>query len=188
MKALDHDLVMKLPFLSFLSKQYLRSIPNDFQSAKKSLKEGWQILVYPGGAWESSRPTTHRDRIDFNGRSGFIRLARDAGVPIVPIISTGAHDGLYIWRWGHRLAKLFRFDKLFRVDTFPIGLSFPFIFYIGPFVPFLPLRRKVILDVLAPLYVESLAGADDGEKSKYLVAQMQKAIDSAVKQLPRSEM
>ena len=42
------------------------------------------------GDHEAFRPFRDRDRIDFAGRTGFIRLALRAQVPIVPAVSCGA--------------------------------------------------------------------------------------------------
>lgn len=186
LKVLGHDLVLKIPGLSFLAKKYLRYIPNDYESAKRSLGQGAQVLVYPGGGWESCRPSRDRDRIDFKNRSGFIRLAREANVPIVPIVSTGGHDGVYIWKRGQSLAKTLQLHRFFRIDTFPLGLSFPCVLHIGPFIPFIPLPRKVILEILPPINVHELKGVDDHAKANDIVEHMQKAMDDNVKLLPRS--
>jgi 1-acyl-sn-glycerol-3-phosphate acyltransferase len=187
LKVLGHDLILKIPGLSFLAKKYLRYIPNNYESAKQSLKQGAQVLVYPGGGWESCRPSKDRDLIDFKNRSGFIKLAREANIPIVPIVSTGAHDGLYIWKRGHRLAKTLQLHRFLRIDTFPVGLSFPFILHIGPFIPFVPLPRKVILEILPQINIHELKGDDDHAKANEVVGRMQKTMNNNVKLLPRSQ-
>lgn len=177
LSVLGHDLVLKLPIVSQLAKKFLYYIPNNHQSALYSLSKGKKILLYPGGAWESSRPTREKNIIDFKKRSGFITLAREAGVPIVPIVSTGAHSGIYIWRRGARIAKWLRLSKKLRLDTFPIGLSFPFLFHIGPFFPFIPLPSKVILEVLPPLTIENEAPQTDEELAQFIVDKMQLTMD-----------
>ncbi len=186
LKVLGHDLVLKVPGLSLLAKKYLKYIPNNHNSAMRSLQDGSQVLVYPGGGWESCRPSSLRDQIDFKNRAGFIKLARDAGVPIIPIVSTGGHDGVYIWKRGDRLARAVYFHRLFRIDTFPIGLTFPFVLHLGPFMPFFPLPRKVILEILPALNVDELMGGDDRAKASEVIQYMQETMNRNVKLLPRT--
>ncbi len=175
LRVLGHDIVLKIPILAGFARKYLFYVPNNLESAKSELERGYHVLVFPGGAWESCRPSAQKDQIDFKNRTGFIRLARIAKVPIVPIVSVGAHDGLYVWKRGERIAKLLRFDKIFRVDTFPIGLSFPFIFHLGPFFPFIPLPKKVTMEVLPPIETDKLS-ENDSEAAMQVISKMQSCI------------
>ena len=50
------------------------------------------MLVYPGGDYEVHRPTWDGHRVDFDGRKGFIRLALEHDVPIVPVVSIGGQE------------------------------------------------------------------------------------------------
>ena len=176
LKALGHDIVTRIPVASALSVKYLGYIPNNSQAAVQSLKEGNNVLVYPGGGWESCRPSSERDRIDFKNRSGFVKVARAAGVPIVPVVSSGAHDGVYIWRRGHRIAKWLGLHRLFRIDAFPIGLSFPFLIHVGPLFPFFPLPRKVKMEILPPVFIEK--DLNDVEIAQKIVSMMQETLTS----------
>ena len=45
-----------------------------------------RVLVYPGGDYEVHRPSWERHKVDFDGRKGFIRLALEEDVPIVPVV------------------------------------------------------------------------------------------------------
>ena len=53
------------------------------------LKSGAAVLVYPGGDYEVCRPSWQRHVVNYGGRKGFVRLAREAAVPIVPVASVG---------------------------------------------------------------------------------------------------
>jgi len=68
---------------------------------------GEHILVAPGGTRECTRPFWQRYRVDWGKRTGYLRLARKYGLPIVPVAATGI-DSAYISlldgrRWGKRL-------------------------------------------------------------------------------------
>ena len=84
------------------------------------LRSGGILLDYPGGDHEVFRPWRDRNRIDFCGRLGFVRLALRTQVPVVPAVSIGAHETLVVLTRGERLARLLRFDKLFRVKVMPL--------------------------------------------------------------------
>ena len=81
------------------------------------------VLVYPGGDWETHRPSWESDKVDFAGRKGFIRLALDAGVPIVPVVSIGGQETALFLSRGAGLAKALRLDKLFRLKVLPISIA-----------------------------------------------------------------
>jgi len=60
------------------------------ENAAKALRSGAIVLVFPGGDYDSYRPTLSQNAIDFNGRTGYVRTAMETGVPIVPVVSIGA--------------------------------------------------------------------------------------------------
>ena len=49
------------------------------------------LLLFPGGDHESMRPFWRPKTVDFAGRTGWIRLAREHGLTIVPMAVTGTH-------------------------------------------------------------------------------------------------
>lgn len=155
--VLGHDLVLRVPGIAQLAVKFLRYIPNNFESARAALQRGKHVLVYPGGSWESCRPWRDRDKIDFKNRTGYLKLAREAGVSIVPVVAAGAHDGLFVWSRGEKIARALRLHRFFRIDVFPLGLSFPFFIHVGPIWPFIPFPRKVIVEVLPAMVVNERA-------------------------------
>ena len=72
----------------------------------KALQAGAALLVYPGGDYEVHRPSWEGHRVDFGGRKGFIRLALEHDVPIVPVVSIGGQETALFLSRGERLAKL----------------------------------------------------------------------------------
>ncbi len=174
--ALAHSGAFKIPGLSRYMK-WLGAVPAEFKTAQQQLQSGKRVLVYPGGAWESCRPFRDRHKVDFKDRSGFVRLARECGVPIVPVVAIGAHSGWYVWKRGDEIAKFFGFDKRFHVDAFPIGIAIPFGPVIGTLIPFLQLPVKVKVRVLDPIRVDERT---DAEIARQVVAKMQEAMDREV--------
>ena len=87
---LAHNLVLSMPGLSFLSKYWTVAASHD--KPRKALKAGAAVLVYPGGDYEVHRPSWQGRRVDFGGCPGFLRLALEQNVPIVPVVSIGGQE------------------------------------------------------------------------------------------------
>ena len=69
--------------------------------------------------------------------------AREAGVPIVPVVCVGGHEALVILAEGAGLARKLGFDRRFRLKTFPLSLSLPWGLWLGPLPGYLPLPTKI---------------------------------------------
>ncbi len=153
-----------------------------------ALQRGASVLVYPGGAKDVFRPHRLRDRIHMAGRTGFIKLALREGVPIVPIISWGAHDTLIVLEDCYdRLEALHKrgMPWLFDIDpeVFPIYLGLPWGIAFGP-LPHLPLPTQIRTQVCAPITFDRY-GDDAARDRDYVAAcyttvteQMQVALDN----------
>jgi 1-acyl-sn-glycerol-3-phosphate acyltransferase len=61
-------------------------------NADALLKHGDTVLVYPGGARETTRDPSKKYQLDWEGRLGFARVALKAQVPIVPVACIGSDD------------------------------------------------------------------------------------------------
>ena len=97
------------------------------------------------------RPSWQANQIDFAGRKGFLRLALEAGVPIVPVVSIGGQETALFLSHGRRLAEALRLDKLFRLKVLPISLALPWGINVGDFLGHLPLPAKITVQVLEPI-------------------------------------
>jgi 1-acyl-sn-glycerol-3-phosphate acyltransferase len=151
------------------------------ENAAVALHSGAVVLVFPGGDYDSYRPT-FENTIDFNGRTGYVRTAIEAGVPIVPTVSIGAQETQLFLTRGNWLAKKLGISKI-RMDILPITLGFPFgLSMIFP--PNLPLPSKVVTEVLEPIDIAERFGKDPdvGEVDEYVRAVMQSALDRLAKQ------
>ena len=147
------------------------------ENAAAALASGGVVLVFPGGDYDSYRPTTADDVIDFDGRTGYVRTAIAAGVPIVPSVSIGGQESQLFLTRGNRLAKLLGLTKA-RVDILPVTFGFPFGFSVL-MPPNLPLPTKIVTHVLEPIDVVEQFGpdADVDEVDAYVRHVMQVALD-----------
>jgi 1-acyl-sn-glycerol-3-phosphate acyltransferase len=140
-------------------------------------------VVFPGGDYDVYRPTLSENTIDFDGRTGYVRAAINAGVPIVPAVGIGGQESqLYLSR-GMGLAKLLRLDKLMRSKILPISVGFPF--GLSAVLPVnVPLPTKIVMQVLEPIDITAQFGEDPDIEAvdAHVREVMQKALDGLAKE------
>jgi 1-acyl-sn-glycerol-3-phosphate acyltransferase len=178
---LAHDLVTMFPGIGTFLRKF-GTIPASHANAERALATGAPVLVYPGGDWEVHRPTWHGHRIDFNGRKGFLRLALQQKVPIVPVVSLGGQETALFLSRGDRLARALGLDRRLRLKVLPISVVFPWGLSIGDFVPRLPLPAKLTMQVLPAIdLVERFGPSPDLDVAyDHVVSTMQDALDGLV--------
>lgn len=155
--GLMHPTVWQIPVVAQMAAQIgaVRAHP---RMAIAALRRNAAVLVYPGGAEDVFRPHSQRHQIQFAGRQGFIKLALREGVPIVPVISEGAHDTFWvltdIYEQVQQLHKQ-GLPWLFGIDpeVFPIYLGLPWGVGLGP-LPNIPLPVKIHTRVCSPIRFE----------------------------------
>jgi 1-acyl-sn-glycerol-3-phosphate acyltransferase len=183
---LAHNLVLSMPGLSFLRK--FGTVAASPHNAEQALNEGAALLVYPGGDYEVHRPIWDRNKVDFGGRKGFIRLALKHDVPIVPVVAIGGQETSLFLSRGERLAKLLMLDKLFRLKVLPISLAAPWGLNVGDMLGHVPLPAKIVVEALPPIHLRDEFGdkPDLGEVYTEVMARMQAALDAlaAERRLP----
>jgi 1-acyl-sn-glycerol-3-phosphate acyltransferase len=150
--------------------------PASTRSAQEAFDRGEHVAVFPGGDIDAAKAWEDRNRIKFNGRNGFARLAIDAGVPIVPIVTAGAGESLFVISSGERLARAVRLDKLLRVKSAPVSLSLPWGLNVGlvGMLPYLPLPTKLATRVLPAM--SPSAGEDAADYATRVETVMQDAL------------
>ncbi|MGI8579764.1 MAG: lysophospholipid acyltransferase family protein [Solirubrobacteraceae bacterium] len=173
---LAHNLVLSMPGLSFLRK--FGTVAASPENAQKALESGAALLVYPGGDYEVHRPFWERNRVDFNGRKGFIRLALEHDVPIVPVVSIGGQETALFLSRGETLSRLLRLDKLFRLKVLPISLAPPWGLNIGDMSGHIPLPAKITVEALAPIDLRAEFGKNPNldEVYDHIVRLMQETL------------
>jgi 1-acyl-sn-glycerol-3-phosphate acyltransferase len=119
--------------------------------ARRALATGHAVQVYPGGDHDACRSYARRDEIVFAGRRGYVALAREAGVPLVPVVSHGAHAALLVLWDGAPLAEALDLPRRLRLATFPVSLSLPWGLWLGPLPGYVPLPARVTVRALPPI-------------------------------------
>ncbi|MBD1875467.1 acyltransferase family protein [Nodosilinea sp. FACHB-131] len=143
------------------------------KTALAALDRGASILVYPGGAQDVFRPFYQRDQIQLGNRKGFVKIAIQRHIPVVPVVSWGAHETLLvladIYPLVERLHQL-GMPWLLGIDpeVFPVYLGLPWGVAFGP-LPNIPWPRPIATYVGAPIYFERY-GAEAARDRTYVDA------------------
>ncbi len=99
------------------------AIPSTYEDANAALAAGVPLLVFPGGDHETLRPIWQASRVDFGGRKGFLKIARQHRIPIVPMGITGSHvSAPVLWRSTHLLPNLLVLPRLFGFRRWAVTL------------------------------------------------------------------
>jgi 1-acyl-sn-glycerol-3-phosphate acyltransferase len=147
------------------------------ENAAAALHSDGVVLVFPGGDYDAFRPTFGERTVDFNGRTGYVRTAIEAGVPIVPAVSIGGQETQLFLTRGHWLARRLGVTKA-RMGAVPLSFGFPFGLSVI-FPPNLPLPAKIVTEVLEPIDVIARFGGDPDidEVDAYVRSVMQDGLD-----------
>jgi 1-acyl-sn-glycerol-3-phosphate acyltransferase len=175
---LAHNLVLSMPGLGFLRKYGTVAASPD--NAAQALESGAALLVYPGGDYEVHRPIWERNKVDFDGRKGFIRLALEHGVPIVPVVSIGGQETAIFLSRGESLARVLMLDRVFRLKVLPISVALPWGLNVGDMLGHLPLPAKITVEALPPIDLEAEFGPepDVDEVYDHVMRLMQETLDA----------
>lgn len=159
-------------------------IPATPENARKVLGSGAPLWVFPGGDYDAVRPTSKRNVIDFAGRTGYVRTALKADVPIVPVVSIGGHENQLILTRGDGLARRLGLRSRLRVSALPISFGFPFGPAIGTVLPLnMPLPTKIVTRILEPVHIRAEFGADP--EPAVVDAHVRKLMQAALDDLAR---
>src|SRR5215203_4757290 len=175
---LVHNLVLAMPLPYRLAKYGCVVASHD--NARLALDRGAAVLVYPGGDWEVHRPSWEGNKVDFAGRKGFIKLALDSDVPIVPLVAAGGQETALFLSRGAWLAQLLQLDRLFRLKVLPISIAPPWGLNIGDFLGHLPLPAKITVEALPAIHLREEFGPDPdtGEIYDHITRVMQETLDA----------
>ena len=174
---LAHDLVFRVPGLRTLVQRY-GTVPASRSNMRRALNRDSALLVYPGGDEETFRPSWETSNVDFAGRSGFIHLALDLGVPVVPVVALGGQEtGLFLGR-GRRVAGALSLDRLARLKVLPPVLGPPVGFTVLDFPLRVPIPAKIAIRVMPPIDLRAELGRkpDVQEGYRLVTSRMQRTL------------
>jgi 1-acyl-sn-glycerol-3-phosphate acyltransferase len=183
---LAHDLVFRVPGLAILRRY--GTVPANHENAMAALGKGAALLVYPGGDHETYRPSWQSGEIDFGHRSGFVRLALAADVPIVPVVAVGGQETALFLTRGERLSHFLALDRLLRLKVMPIQIAPPFGVTVLDIPGRIPLPSQITIQVLPRIDLRRQFGTDPDEEAVYraVTKMMQEVLDelAAERDLP----
>jgi 1-acyl-sn-glycerol-3-phosphate acyltransferase len=177
--TLGHDGLFVGPMADWLRR--VGTIRASSENTANALRAGGVVLVFPGGIYDAYRPTLACNVVDFNGRTGYVKSAVDAGVPIVPAVSIGGQESQLFLTRGTWLAKRLGLSR-WRSDILPVTFGFPFgLSVIMP--PNLPLPTKIVTDILEPIDVVARFGDEPNfaDVDAHVRSVMQTALDRLVR-------
>ena len=185
---LAHNLVMLMPQSRVANLRKYGTVAASRENATQALDSGAALLVYPGGDYEVHRPSWDSAKVDWAGRKGWIRLALEKNVPVVPLVALGGQETALFLSRGERLARLLRLDKMFRLKVLPISFAIPWGLNVGDMLGHWPLPAKLTMKALPAIDLRKEFGRnpDVDEAYESVLGRMQAALDSmaAERRLP----
>ncbi|HEX5896280.1 MAG TPA: lysophospholipid acyltransferase family protein [Thermoleophilaceae bacterium] len=175
---LAHDLVFQLPGVR-ASLSRFGTVPASPENMGRALERDAALLVYPGGDHETYRPSWESADIDFAGRTGFVKLAIEHDVPIVPVVAIGGQETALFLGRGRRFARLLRLDTLLRLKVLPAQVGPPFGVTVLDLPGRIPLPAKITIRTLPKIDLKERLGAKPDLEEAYalVTGKMQKALD-----------
>jgi 1-acyl-sn-glycerol-3-phosphate acyltransferase len=175
---LAHDLVFKVPGVRAVLTPY-GTVPASPENMRRALARDAALLVYPGGDHETYRATWHSAEIDFAHRTGFVRLALELDVPIVPVVAIGGQETALFLGQGERLARLLHLHRLLRLDVVPVQIAPPWGVTVLDLPGRVPLPAKISIEVMPVIDLRAELGADADPDEAYdlVTGRMQDVLD-----------
>ena len=148
--AMAHRLLFYAPGLNWLVAAG-GGVEGNYENALRVLRAGHAFAVFPGGEFDASRTWRERNRVNFARRTGFVRVALDADVPIVPVGAVGGHNTMLVISNGAWLARLLQLRSIMGLRHLPISLTVPWGLTVG-YGPYLPLPARISIHFGEPLF------------------------------------
>jgi 1-acyl-sn-glycerol-3-phosphate acyltransferase len=141
------------------------------ENAHRLLESGHSVIAFPEGSKGAAKVFADRYRLQRFGRGGVIRVAIEAGVPIVPVSVVGAEEAHPI------LFKLHSAARRVGLPFLPVTPTFP---WLGP-VGLLPLPSKWRLRFGAPVATDELGA--DAAADEVLVSRMTEELRGTIQSM-----
>lgn len=156
------------------------AVVGDVENASELMRQGETLLVYPGGGRDMLKFKGEQYRLQWQGRSGFARLAIAHGYPIVPVGLVGGDDVYHpvVERNGswERMTRGLG-ERLHGVT----GVGIPLIRGVGPTL--LPRPQRMYLRFGAPIDTTRPARTDVVEWETTVKERTQAALEATLDEL-----
>lgn len=164
-RGLGADFIFVVPFLRefFLKGGAVNADP---KNGIELLKEGNCVMLAPGGIYEGLVCEPGMSRIPWERRKGFVKLAIDANVPIIPTYCPAIND---VYHNSKFLLKL----RIKIMES--IRFSLPLFYGYG----LLPLRKKLVHYVGDPIVTTKLKG----ESTEAQINRIHKKVITSMKRM-----
>jgi 1-acyl-sn-glycerol-3-phosphate acyltransferase len=162
-RSMVEHFVPSVPFASYLFNRWGQIVGTP-ENCRRLLAQDEAILVFPEGARGISKPFSRRYQLEQFG-TGFMRLALEAGAPIVPVAVIGAEEQA-------PAINLRRIAKLVGAPSFPV-VPYP------PFLPLVPLPVKYRLHFGEPMQFTGDPD-DDDDALEEKVTSVKRRIESLI--------
>ncbi|MBW2241325.1 MAG: acyltransferase family protein [Deltaproteobacteria bacterium] len=163
-RGMGEYFIPQLPFMSWAAERG-GNLVGTRENCIALLEAGECVMVFPEGVRGMNKTFDRRYKLQRFGQ-GFLRLALQAGTPIVPIGIVGSEEQ------NPGLANLESLGKLLGMPAFPITATFPLL---GP-LGMLPLPVKYRIHFGEPLHFEGKS-TDEDEVVQRKVDRVRAAID-----------
>ena len=163
---LAHDLVFATPGIRAMLSRY-GTVPANPTNMRRALERDAALLVYPGGDHETFRPSWESAEIDFAGRTGFVKLALELGVPIVPVVAIGGQETALFLGPSKGASRRLGLDKALRLKVLPAQIAPPFGLTVLDLPLRFPLPAKITVQVLEPIDLKARLGSRPTPKRGY---------------------
>lgn len=140
------------------------------ETALPMLARGELVAVFPEGLRGVGKLYRERYRLARFGRGGFVRLAREAQVPLLPVAIVGAEEIHPV------IGKITRFAEPLGIPYIPITPTFP---WLGP-LGLLPVPTKWTIQIGAPIAPPPLG---DEEATPRVAESVRRTIDGMIADL-----
>lgn len=153
-------------------------------NAVRVLRNGDALMVFPGGEFDVARSFRRRREVDFHGRTGFVHVALEAQVPVIPFGTVGGQGTWIVLTEGKRLARLTQMSRIFGLHRLPVSLDVPWGLTIG-YWPFVPLPARLGVSFGEPMvFYPSAREREDPEYRAYVRDRVEAEVRRLTQSLP----
>jgi 1-acyl-sn-glycerol-3-phosphate acyltransferase len=150
-RALLHDGPLQVPALRNVLLK-LGGVRSSAGNARAALAHGAPVLIYPAGDIAGPPRDTTPHTIDFLGRTAFIELAFEQGVPIVPIVNVGTDEASVASFASRILGRFSGVESFFKARNVSLPFGLPGGMWVFGLLPYLPLPSKIVYQVGKPIW------------------------------------